>query len=111
MQQTYAFFALLRVHPNWLRLSRPERRRFEAETLRPIYERYPAVRMRWFDAEAFTGRCSDIALFETESIREFYYLIDALRDSKIATEPYFEFLDIIPAVEDGFREYDAQLAN
>ncbi|WP_277620422.1 darcynin family protein [Chromobacterium sphagni] len=68
------------------------------------------MRMRWFDAEAFTGRCSDIALFETKSIKDFYYLIDALRDSKIGTEPYFEFLDIIPAVENGFREYDAQLA-
>ncbi|MPQ72264.1 Darcynin, partial [Pseudomonas sp. MWU12-2323] len=40
----------------------------------------------------------------------FYYLIDALRDSKVVTEPYFEFVDIIPAVEEGFRDYDAQLA-
>lgn len=110
MSQSYAFFALLRVHPNWLRLSRPERRRFEAETLKPIYARYPAVRMRWFDAEAFSARCSDIALFETESIKDFYYLIDALRDSPLLTEPYFEFVDILPAVEDGFRDYDAQLS-
>ena len=109
MSKTMTFFALMRVHPNWLRLSRPERRRFEEDTLKPIYARYPEVRMRWFDAEAFTARCSDVAMFETESMQAFYYLIDALRDSKLMTEPYFEFVDIIPAVENGFRDYDAQL--
>lgn len=110
MSKTMTFFALMRVHANWLRLSRPERRRFEEETLKPIYARYPEVRMRWFDAEAFSARCSDVAMFETESVPAFYYLIDALRDSPMMTEPYFEFVDIIPAVEDGFRDYDAQLA-
>ncbi|PRP68941.1 Darcynin [Chromobacterium amazonense] len=110
MSQPMTFFALMRVHPNWLRLSRPERRRFEQETLQPIYARFPGVKMRWFDAEAFTTRCSDVAMFEAESVKAFYFLIDALRDSPLMTEPYFEFVDIIPAVEDGFRDYDAQLA-
>ncbi|MCJ8337169.1 MAG: SDR family NAD(P)-dependent oxidoreductase [Pseudomonadales bacterium] len=54
-------------------------------------------------------RQCDIALYETEIIQDYYFLMDALRDSKIYTVPYFEIVDIFPAIEEGFLEYAASL--
>lgn len=50
---------------------------------------------------------TDVAVFETCDIRAYYFLIDALRDTPFFGLPYFEVVDIIPAVEDGYLEYDA----
>lgn len=98
-------FMLLRSSPAWLALSREARSRFTDETLKPIFGRYPAVAMRFYDAEAFSGRATDIAVFETSDLRSYYFLIDALRDTPFLGLPYFEVLDIIPAVENGHVEY------
>ena len=109
MSRKYTFFVHLRATKDWLALSRAERNEFTANTLRPILAAHPQVRVRWYDAEAFTARCSDIAVFETESIPDYYFVMDAIRDSKVFTVPYFEVIEIIPAVEDGFAEYEAHL--
>ncbi|MCY3155864.1 hypothetical protein ECE43_16210 [Acinetobacter baumannii] len=34
-------------------------------------------------------------------------MIDAIRDSEFCTVPYFEFVEIIPAIEDGYVEYES----
>ena len=34
------------------------------------------------------------------------FLIDGLRDTAFFSHPYFEVLDIVPAVEDGYEAYD-----
>ena len=101
------FFMLLRSSPAWLALSREARLAYVDGTVKPILGRYPAVALRFYDAEAFTGRATDVAVFETRDIRAYYFLIDALRDSLFLGLPYFEVVDIIPAVEDGYAEYDA----
>jgi hypothetical protein len=103
----YSFFVLMNATPAWLRLSREERRAFNAEILGPILARYPSVKARLYDAEAFSGRCSDIAVFETEEIQAYYFLIEALRDSPVYTVPYFEIVEIIPAIEGGFEAYES----
>ena len=74
-------FMLLNALPAWLSLPRGERRAFHAEVLAPILAAHPATRMRYYDAEAFTGRCSDIAAFETENLQDYSDLIEALRDT------------------------------
>ncbi len=99
------FFMLLRSSPAWLALSREARAAFIAQTVTPIFGRYPAVAMRFYDAEAFSGRATDVAVFETCDLRAYYFLIDALRDTPFLGLPYFEVLEIIPAVEDGYAEY------
>lgn len=104
---TLTFFAHLRATPAWLALSRQGRGAYIDESVRPIFARYPAVRLRFFDAEAFSGRCTDVAMFQTADLRQYYFLIDALRDEAFFGLPYFEVLNIIPAVEDGYLEYDA----
>lgn len=101
------FFMLLRSQPSWLALTRSERMAFIDATVRPIFGRYPDVALRFYDAEAFSGRATDVAVFETANLRAYYFLIDALRDTPFLGLPYFEVLDIIPAIEDGYREYDA----
>ena len=61
--------------------------------------------MRFYDAEAFTGRITDVAVFETANLRAYYFLIDALRDTPFLGLPYFEVVEIVPAIEDGYQEY------
>lgn len=65
--------------------------------------------MRYYDAEAFSAVCSDIMVFETEHLQDYTFLIEALRDSALFSRPYFRLKHIIPAVEDGFRDYEAHL--
>jgi hypothetical protein len=105
---TLTFFMLLRSSPAWLAKSRTERAAFIDETVKPIFGRYPQVRLRFYDAEAFTGRATDVAVFETADVRAYYFLIDALRDTPFLGLPYFEVLDVIPAVEDGYVEYNVE---
>lgn len=100
------FFMSLRSQPAWLALSRQQRADFIAGVVRPIFARYPEVKLRFYDAEAFSGRCSDLAVFETVDVRAYAFLIDALRDTPFLGLPYFEVLEIIPAIEDGYADYD-----
>jgi len=102
----FTFFIHLRATPAWLALSREGRAAYVAEAVRPVFARYPAVRARFYDAEAFSGRCSDLAVVETTDLRQYRFLIDALRDEAFFGLPYFEVLEIIPAVEDGYVDYD-----
>jgi hypothetical protein len=104
----FTFFIHLRATPAWLALSRPGRAAYVQEAVRPAFTSYPSVKARFFDAEAFTGRCSDVAMIETDDLRQYRFLIDALRDEAFFGLPYFEVLEIIPAVEDGYVDYDRE---
>lgn len=103
-------FMLLNALPAWLSLSRPGRRAFLGQVIEPILAAHPATRMRYYDAEAFSGRCSDIAVFETEDVLDYSDLVEDLRDSAFFAAPYFAVVDIIPAIENGYLDYDARLA-
>lgn len=109
MNRQYTFFVLLRATKEWLSLSRAERNQFVTEHLHPLFAKYTGVKVRFYDSEAFSTRCSDIAVFETAELQQYYFLMDGLRDSKVFTVPYFEFLEIIPAIEGGFAEYEESL--
>lgn len=107
----YAFFVLLRATPAWLALSRERRGKLGAEHLQPLVQRAaPLLTMRYFDADAFTAACSDVMLIETDDPSHHYFFMEALRDTPLLSAPYFEVVQIIPAVEDGFKAYDSQLA-
>jgi len=105
-QPILTFFMSLRSQPTWLALSRQQRADFIAGVVRPIFAGYPQVKLRFYDAEAFSGRCSDLAVFETTDVQAYAFLIDALRDTPFLGLPYFEVLEIIPAIEDGYADYD-----
>lgn len=103
------FFMSLRSRPSWLAFTRQQRADFITEVVQPIFARYPEVKLRFYDAEAFSGRCTDMAVFETADVRAYAFLIDALRDTPFFGLPHFEVLDVIPAMENGYRDYDAEI--
>src|SRR5689334_4239002 len=107
----YAILVLMTSTKEWLSLSRDERRRFVAEELQPIFAKYAGkVSARFLDAEAFTARCSDVTVFETDDLQQYYFLMEEMRDSKIFTVPYFIVNDIIPCAEGGFVSFEEELA-
>ncbi len=107
MPLNHAFFLHLRATPAWLRLTRERRRELAAQTLGAALEASPAVRMRHFDAEAYSGHCSDVMLIETTDPVAHYFFMERLRDSVLLTEPYFEVLQIIPAIEEGYVAFES----
>ena len=62
MHRRYTVFMLLRATPAWLALGRGERLAFHDETLQLVFEGFPAVTLRYYDTEAFHGRCSGVAV-------------------------------------------------
>jgi len=105
----YVYFVHVRTTPAWLKLDR-ERRRVLAElhVYQPL-EEFSDLKMRYFDAEAFTGRLTDIMMFETLSPESYYFFIERFRDSPLIADAYFEVVDIIPTLEEGFQTYEASL--
>lgn len=100
-------FVLLKALPSWLCLSRSERHRIGTEALRTALGKGP-VTLRHFDAEAFSGMCSDVAVFEAEDALAFHMVMESLRDTPLFAAPHFEVVQVIPAIEDGFRHYERQ---
>lgn len=93
----FTFFVHMKATREWLSLSGEEREKFVEEELGPVLAKYGRVEIKFHDVEAFSAKCSDIAVFETASLDEYSSLMDAIRNSKIYTVPYFEVVDIFPA--------------
>jgi len=106
----HIIFMLLDATPEWLSLSREQRDQFVENHMTPILARYPALRTRFFDAEAYTTECSDVLMIETSDLTQHRHFIDALRDTDFYRVPYFEIVSIIPTVENGHVEYDEHLS-
>lgn len=104
----FAIFLMLRATEQWLRHTRAERRAMADTHLGAALARLPALSIRHFDAEAFSADCSDVMLVETSDMQQYYDFIEFLRDSPLVTAPYFEFVRIIPAIEDGFRRFEGR---
>ena len=102
----YAVFILLRATEQWLRLTRDARRRLSHQHVGNALRKLPALKLRYFDAEAFSVDCSDIMLIETTDLRQHYDFIEMLRDSPLVTAPYFEFIKVVLTIEDGFRDFE-----
>ena len=89
-------FMLLNATTEWLRLSPQQRERVVAAEVAPIFAASANLRLRFYDAEAFSGRCSDILTIEADALDDYTTAIDALRNSPVYTVPYFNVVDIIP---------------
>lgn len=110
MSKKYTFFVHMNATRAWLALSREERSNYFDILKAEIFSLYPAVAVRFYDVEAFSSLCSDIAVYETDQIEAYYFLIDALRDSKVYSIPYFEIVNIFPSIENGFLAYEESLS-
>lgn len=108
----YTVVVLLTATPDWLRLSRLERGAFFDQTINPIFGKYaPKIKLRWLDAEAFSARCSDVAIFEVADLQDHYFLMEELRDTALFAKPYFRMEEVIIGLEDGFQVFEAAQAH
>jgi len=95
----YTIFLHMNATKAWLSLSPDQRRKYIAGELAPILRKYTTVRIDFYDAEAFSAFCSDIAVLNTDSLPDYANLMDDLRKSSLLTVPYFEIVQIVPAVQ------------
>jgi hypothetical protein len=104
MQPTQTFFMMLKTTTAWLQLKPVERFAFLGSTIKPILEKHPTVKLRFYDAEAFSGRLSDIAVWETADIKAYQSLVDNLRETAF-WGMYFDVVEIVPTIENAYASH------
>lgn len=101
---------LYQALPAWLTLSRPQREAFFARKATPIFARYAKdVQVRLFDSEAFHAQVSSVMIISCEDLNNYYFFMEALRDTELFSKPYIELKDVIISRENGFGDYEASL--
>jgi hypothetical protein len=102
----HVVFVHLSALPAWLELSREQRHDVIDRHAIPILARYPEVSVRWIDLEAFTADSSDLLLAETQDLRSWYHMFEALRDIPLFTVPYFRLDRLLIGAENGHGDYE-----
>ena len=97
-------FLHLTALPAWLSKSRAERDALVEREVAPVLAAHPAVRVRWVDVEAFSAESSDVLVAETDDLREWNRLVEALRDSPLFAVPLFRLDRVLVGIEEGFRD-------
>jgi len=97
-------FMLIKATPAWLALPPKQRMAFFAEKIRPLLADRPQLRLRYFDAEFYTARCSDVMMWETDEPAVYRALVEDLRET-LFWDHYFQVVEIIPAVEDAYADH------
>lgn len=99
----YTVFMLLKATASWLALSQHERETICDRARLKVFNRFPDVRLSFFDASAFHGRCSDVLVWEAGDMPEYRDAVDALRCDELLAKPYFDVLDVIPSMSNDAR--------
>lgn len=111
-QTPYTIIITMTATPAWLTLSRAERNHFTTTILQPLFAQWSdRVQVRFFDAEAFTARCSDVAIFTTLDLKAYYFLMEQLRDTPLFAQPYFTLNDVIIGLENGYQVFEETQAS
>lgn len=100
----HTFFMLVKTTATWLQISPSKRFEFVEKTISSILKKHPSVQMRFFDSEAFSGRFTDVLMWETAEIQEYQFLVEELRETPF-WGTYFEIVEIIPAIENAYANY------
>lgn len=104
-QAPLTIFMLVKTTPTWLALPPKERFAFLDETIRPLLRAAEGVSLRFYDAEAFTTRASDIAVWDVVTIEAWQKFADKLRETPF-WDTYFQVVEILPAIENAYaRQY------
>jgi hypothetical protein len=104
MRHCYTVFMLLRATPYWMGLDAGQRLAFRDDLLAWVFCNFPEVRLRYYDTEAFHGRCTAVAMWETTELPAYHAMVEALRGHDFFARPCFELADAIVGAEDGWRE-------
>jgi hypothetical protein len=98
---TLHIFMLVKATRNWLSLKNDQRASFMQTEIGSLLRTRPEVKLRFFDAEAFTTQASDVLLWETNDMSAWVWLCDHLRDT-LFWDHYFEILQILPSLEGNY---------
>ncbi|MDD9945256.1 MAG: hypothetical protein OXU20_29705 [Myxococcales bacterium] len=101
---TKVVFFLVMATPAWLAMTPAERNATTRKTLGTVLRRHPEVRLRYFDAEAYNARVSDVLMWEVNSEGAYRALVEDLRETPFWGH-YFNVREIVMAVEDGFSKH------
>ena len=104
MDARQTIFMLVQATPHWIAMTPAARHEFVQRTLRPILARHGQVRLRYFDAEAYSAQTSDVLMWQTTDDRDYRDLVDDLRETPF-WGTYFTVREIIPCVEDDFARH------
>ena len=85
----------------WLDLPNEQRAAFLNNEIRPLLQERPEIKMRLFDAEAFTTSATDVLLWEAKDISAWMWICDHLRETRF-WDDYFLVLDILPSLEGNY---------
>jgi hypothetical protein len=103
-QAPWSIFLLVRATPHWLALAPEERFAFIDEEIRGRLEAHPEVGVRFWDVEHMNARVSDLILFETRDLSRYRSLVEGIRETRFWGH-YFEVLEILPGIENGYAEH------
>ncbi|PNG26486.1 darcynin [Methylocella silvestris] len=93
---------LVKTSPEWLGF--PVKTRFAElrEHFEPILRKHAeGVRLRFYDAEFYSARVTDIWLWEATSHHAYELLVEDLRETAF-WDRFFDIVEIIPAVENAY---------
>jgi hypothetical protein len=102
--QTHTMFMLVRTTTTWLALPPPARFAFLGEVIVPILKANPTVAMRFFDAEAYSARVSDVIVWITNDLAAYQRVVEALRETAF-WGGYFDVVDILPSIENAYASH------
>ncbi|MFE1601763.1 darcynin family protein [Methylobacterium sp. ID0610] len=105
--ETLSIFMLVKTSPEWLGFPVPTRFAHLRKDLQPIIRKYAdRVTFRWYDAEFYTTRLTDLWLIEAKSSHDYEMMVEELRETPL-WDRYFQIVEIIPAIENAYaRNYD-----
>lgn len=102
----YKIFLHLRATNLWLQKTREQRNQYISQNIMPILWEYHELKFYWIDSEAFSARVTDIVEIQTQSLKQYYNFIEAIRDEDIFNYPFFEVMDIHIGIIDGYKNYE-----
>jgi hypothetical protein len=100
----HVYFMLVKTTVAWLQLSPKKRFEFLETAITPILKKHPSVKMRFFDSEAFSGRYTDVLMWETSEVKDYQFIIEELRET-LFWGTYFEIIEIVPSIENAYALY------
>lgn len=103
----HCFIVLLQVDPAWLAMPRESRREYAAELYAIIGRHAPQVKVRYFDADAFSGKCSDFVICETEDTVAYHNMWEELKDSRAFCGGLYRIQDVIYGIQNAYQAYEA----
>ncbi|WP_248925120.1 darcynin family protein [Paenibacillus hamazuiensis] len=104
----HCFVVTIEVDASWLALPRETRRTYAAEVY-AIAGRYSGeVRVKYFDADAFSGKCSDFVICETENTMAYHSIWEEIKDSPVFSNGFFRIKDVLFGIQNAYQAYETE---